>query len=143
MKDVVGSYTYFQNNDVIIARVTPCFENGKAGLANNLENGIGFGSSEFTVLRANRTILPKWIYYSVATEVFREFARVKMTGTGGLQRVPKEVFSDYKIPVPNLTEQQRIITGIEHEEMMINTNRELIQIYEQKTKDKIAEVWET
>ena len=90
LKDVVGSYTYFQNNDVLIARVTPCFENGKAGLASNLENGIGFGSSEYTVLRAKEITLPQWIYFNIANEVFRKFAKAKMTGTGGLQGFPKK-----------------------------------------------------
>jgi restriction endonuclease S subunit len=142
LKDVVGSYTYFQNNDVLIARVTPCFENGKAGLASNLENDIGFGSSEFTVLRAKEVTLPKWIYYNIATDIFREFAKVKMTGTGGLQRVPKQVFTDYEIPVPPLDVQQEIVAQIEKEQQLVDANKQLIQIYEQKIKEKIAEVWE-
>jgi type I restriction enzyme M protein len=143
LKDVVGSYTYFQNNDVLIARVTPCFENGKAGLASNLENGIGFGSSEYTVLRAKEITLPQWIYFNIANEVFRKFAKAKMTGTGGLQRVPKEVFADYQIPIPSLYVQQGIVVQIEKEQQLVSANKHLIQIYERKIKSKIAEVWET
>lgn len=139
LKDVLGSYTYFEDNDVIIARVTPCFENGKAGLASNLENGIGFGSSEFTILRANDTVLPQWIYFNVATDKFREFAKVKMTGTGGLQRVPKEVFISYRIPLPPFSIQQEIVAEIENYQKIIDGARQVVKNY--KPQIKINPEW--
>ena len=91
LKDVGASYTYFRDNDVLLAKVTPCFENGKAGVANGLRNGIGFGSSEFYVLRPTQIVLTEWIFLCVATATFRKWATPQMTGTGGLQRVPKTV----------------------------------------------------
>ena len=88
--DEIGtSYTYFRDDDVLLAKVTPCFENGKAGIATGLSNGIGFGSSEYYVLRPERGAIPEWIYLSVATPTLRQWATPQMTGTGGLQRVPK------------------------------------------------------
>ncbi|MCX6259266.1 MAG: N-6 DNA methylase, partial [Bacteroidia bacterium] len=84
--DVFNGYTYFQNNDVLLARVTPCFENGKAGLAKNLKNGIGFGSSEYIIFRASANVLPYWIYLAITSDTFRRIGKSKMTGTGGLQR---------------------------------------------------------
>ena len=65
LSEVSASYTYFEDNDVLLAKVTPCFENGKAGIARGLLNGIGFGSSEFYVLRSNGQVLPEWVYFCV------------------------------------------------------------------------------
>ena len=89
LRDVGNSYTYFKDDDVVVAKVTPCFENGKAGVARQLSNGVGFGSSEFYVLRRKESVIPEWVYLCVATPEFREWAIPKMTGTGGLQRVPR------------------------------------------------------
>ncbi|MCK9304431.1 MAG: hypothetical protein M0P27_03430 [Bacteroidales bacterium] len=61
------SYTYFADNDVLLAKVTPCFENGKAVVANDLVNGIGFGSSELYVLRPTGDLIPQWVFMIVAT----------------------------------------------------------------------------
>jgi type I restriction enzyme M protein len=139
LKDVYSGYTYFQNNDVIIARVTPCFENGKSGIADNLENGIGFGSSEFTVIRAKENVLPEWIYLNVATDKFREYAKVKMTGTGGLQRVPNKVFAFYRIPLPPLDIQQEIVKEIEDYQNIIDGARQVVENY--KPRIEIDPEW--
>ena len=72
LSEVSASYTYFRNNEVLLAKVTPCFENGKAGIARGLLNGIGFGSSEFYVLRPDELALPEWIYFCVTHSQFRE-----------------------------------------------------------------------
>lgn len=106
--DVKKAYTHFQNGDVLIAKVTPCFENGKAGIATGLPNGIGAGSSEFCVFRpadgADRRYLLAWL----STEDFRRRATVAMTGSVGLKRVPKEVFLSEQVPLAPVPEQQRI-----------------------------------
>jgi len=138
---VFKGYTYFQNDDVLLAKVTPCFENGKASLANHLTNGIGFGSSEFYVFRASEKILPAWIFHNVTTDRFKNEGKLKMTGTGGLQRVPKDFIEHYKIPLPPLETQSQIVERIEKEQALVNANKELIAIFEQKIKDKIASVW--
>ena len=127
LRDVGASYTYFRDDDVLIAKVTPCFENGKAGIAKGLRNGIGFGSSEFYVLRPTKEVLPNWVFLCVATPAFRKWATPQMTGTGGLQRVPKSVMESYKIPLPALNTQQQLIAEIENEHAIIEANKKLIE----------------
>ena len=83
------SYTSFKNGDVLLAKVTPCFENGKAGIAQNLMNSIGFGSSEYYVLRPLEGLLAEWLCIFVSSPDFRRLAELQMTGTGELQRVPR------------------------------------------------------
>jgi len=139
--DVFQGYTYFRNGDVLLARVTPCFENGKAGIAKNLKNDIGFGSSEYYVFRPNQSILPMWIYLNVTPQSFRNAGVLQMTGTGGLQRVPKDFVEAYEIPLPDLATQQRIVTRIEREQALVQANRELISLFEEKIRARIARVW--
>ena len=141
LKEVGSSYTYFKDNDVLIAKVTPCFENGKAGIAKGLSNGIGFGSSEFYVLRPTEEVLPEWIFLCVANSAFRKWATPQMTGTGGLQRVPRRVVESYKIPLPTLTIQQQIVAEIESEQALVETNLELIERFEKKIRDAVGRVW--
>jgi len=113
LSEVSASYTYFEDNDVLLAKVTPCFENGKAGIARNLLNKIGFGSSEFYVLRPSDKVLPEWIYFCVMHPLFRNSATAQMTGTGGLQRVPRGYVEDFRIPLPPLAVQKEIVSEID------------------------------
>ncbi len=141
LSEVYKGYTYFRNHDVILAKVTPCFENGKSGIACNLTNNIGFGSSEFIVLRANTDILPQWIYYFVSSNKFIEEGKNNMSGTGGLRRLTKHFVENYLIPLPPLDTQKQIVAEIEKEQKMMEECKKLIAIHERKIKDKIAEVW--
>ena len=141
LQDVGSSYTYFRDDDVLIAKVTPCFENGKAGIAKDLSNGVGFGSSEFYVLRPTESVISQWIYLCVASPVFRNWATPQMTGTGGLQRVPRSVIENYKIPIPSPETQQAIIAEIEAEQALVATNRELIERFEKKIQSAVERVW--
>jgi restriction endonuclease S subunit len=84
---VMTGYTYFKDADVLLAKITPCFENGKAGIARDLLNGIGFGSTEFYVLRASDKILPEFLYYFVTRSDFRDEGAARMSGAAGQQRV--------------------------------------------------------
>lgn len=111
--DVRKGYTYFSENDVVFAKITPCMENGKSAIARNLINGIGFGSSEFHVLRAGPFVLPEWIHLFVRSLDFRSSAIKNMHGAAGQQRVPVEFLQDAEIPVPPLEEQRRIVARIE------------------------------
>ena len=140
LQDVGSSYTYFKDNDVLIAKVTPCFENGKAGIAKDLSNGIGFGSSEFYVLRPTESVISQWIYLCTATPAFRGWATLQMTGTGGLQRVPRSVIENYKIPLPPLATQQEIVAEIEAEQSLVAANRELMERMEGKIRAAIGRV---
>jgi len=140
--EVYKGYTYFRDEDVILAKVTPCFENGKSGVARNLTNGIGFGSSEYYVFRSSGKTLPEYIYYLISQQKFLDEGKTRMTGTGGLQRVPKDFVANYQIPLPPLEIQREIVGRIEAERQIVEGNRELIQIYEAKIKQVIARVWE-
>lgn len=141
LDEVVGSYTYFRDDDVLIAKVTPCFENGKGGIAKNLASGIGFGSSEFYVVRAGDQTVPRWLYHWLTTPDFRARATAKMTGTGGLQRVPRSVVEEEPIPVPPIETQQAIVAQIEGEKALVDANRELITRLEKEIEAAIARVW--
>ncbi len=109
LASVVGSYTYFADGDVLLAKITPCFENGKLGIAAGLSNGIGFGSSEFVVFRPCANLDKEFLYYYLSRADFRSEGAARMGGAVGQQRVPKEFVESYPIPVPPLPEQRRIV----------------------------------
>ena len=129
LSEVSGSYTYFADDDVLLARVTPCFENGKAGIARRLLNGVGFGSSEFIVLRCGEDILSEWMYFCVMHPLFRNWAIHQMTGTGGLQRVPRSSVEGFQIPLPPLEVQQEIVAEIEGYQKVIDGARAVVENY--------------
>ncbi len=106
---VAGGYTYFADGDVLMAKITPCFENGKLGIAVNLTNGIGFGSSEYIVFRPNESLNKEWLYYFLSRDAFKVEGAERMSGAVGHKRVPKEFIETYLIPLPTLAEQRRIV----------------------------------
>jgi len=109
LSNVRNGFSYFRENDVLFAKITPCMENGKGAIANNLVNGIGFGSTEFHVLRANQQqVLPEWIYFLLRQRSLREEARSHMTGTAGQKRVPKQFLETTMIPVPPIKTQKKL-----------------------------------
>jgi type I restriction enzyme M protein len=118
--DLGASYTYFADGDVLVAKVTPCFENGKAGVARGLTNGVGFGSSEFYVLRPTDRVLAEFVYFCVTSEIFRGPAIAQMTGTGGLQRVPRGYLEQFRIPLPPLEVQKELVAEIEGYQRVID-----------------------
>jgi type I restriction enzyme M protein len=132
LSDVKSGYTYFRSDDVILAKVTPCFENGKAGIARDLLNGIGFGSSEYYVLRTSDEVIPEYIFYSLKDGAFRKAAKASMTGTGGLQRIPKAFLESYVIPLPPLDVQKKIIDEINNKQNAIDNAREIIATLERE-----------
>ena len=111
--EVGKGYTHFQEGDVLFAKITPCMENGKMAVVPPLENGLGFGSTEFHVLRPYREISAQYIFYFVSSEHFRRSAQHNMTGAVGQRRVPPTYLANQYIPVPSPPEQHRIVTKIE------------------------------
>lgn len=103
-----GGYSYFKENDVLLAKMTPCFENGKSGIALNLKNGIGFGSTEFFVLRSNDKITPDWIYFIISSQKFLEEGKHSLVGTTGRRRLIKHYVETFEIPLPSIEEQRQI-----------------------------------
>jgi type I restriction enzyme M protein len=142
LKDVFTGFTYFKDGDVLLAKITPCFENGKAGIARNLKNGIGFGSTEYIVIRANTDIVyPEWIYYHINSTDFIEKGKKSMTGTAGQQRVDINFVKDYSIIVPSLKTQLQILDSIASEQELVNSSQRLIDVFTQKMQDRINEIW--
>lgn len=103
-----GGYSYFRDNDVLLAKMTPCFENGKSGVALNLKNGIGFGSTEFYVLRSGDKVLYNWIYFIISSDKFLEEGKHSLVGTTGRRRLIKNYVESFQIPLPPLAEQKQI-----------------------------------
>lgn len=134
LKEVKKGYTFFQKDDILFAKITPCMENGKGALVGDLKNNIGFGSTEFFVLRSNKDlILPKLLYYFIQSDKFREEAEKEMTGASGHRRVPKSFIETYEIPLPPLSEQQQIVAEIEKiEEKIIALEKEAAAIPQAK-----------
>lgn len=122
LNEVQNSYTYFSGEDVLFAKVTPCFENGKAGIPVNLINNIGFGSSELFVLRPNFQIINReYIYSFIRTNHFVSEAIKKLSGTSGLRRVPRTVVENFQIPVPPLELQEKFAARMEEIEAQKKT----------------------
>ena len=113
LKDACKGHTHFRENDILFARITPCMENGKSAVATKLINGIGFGSTEFIVIRPPRYILPKFIFHFIRQETFRYKAKAHFKSTVGQLRVPKEFVINAEIPLPPILEQHRIVEEIE------------------------------
>lgn len=112
--EVRKGYTYFAEGDVVFAKITPCMENGKSAIARNLMNGIGFGTTEFHVLRPGPSVISEWLHLFVRNKEFREEAKKNMQGAAGQQRVPAYFLREATLPVPPIDEQRRIVTRIEN-----------------------------
>lgn len=142
LSEVLSGFTYFKDNDILLAKITPCFENGKAAIARNLTNGIGFGSTEYIVIRANTSLVyPEWIFYHINTPEFIEGGKAFMTGTAGQQRVDINYIKQYLIPVPSLDEQKKILDQISYEQSLIEPSKQLIKVFTEKIETRIKEVW--
>jgi type I restriction enzyme M protein len=124
--EVYKGYTYFRNGDVLVAKVTPCFENGKSGIVAGLINGIGFGSSELHVIRPSEQILAGYVYPFVASQTFIQRAIPQMTGTGGLQRVPASFLQKLQVPLPPLDVQQQIVDELDGYQRIVDGAKQVI-----------------
>jgi type I restriction enzyme S subunit len=112
IEEVYDGYTYFRENDIIMAKVTPCYENGNIAIAKGLKNGIGFGTTEINVFRA-QAISTEFLYYRLQESHLMNYGVSHMTGVAGLQRVPTSYFSEFKFAVPGWREQKSIEAFLE------------------------------
>lgn len=131
-REVKTGFTYFYENDVLFAKITPCMENGKGAIARNLKNNIGFGSTEFHVLRPRKGISnSEWLYHLTALPVFRSSAEKYMTGSAGQKRVPASFFDKFLVPLPPLSLQDEfanIIRQIEEQKSLVKKAIEETQL---------------
>lgn len=121
-----GKYTYFGNNDLLIAKVTPCFENGNIAIAKNLLNGIGYGSSEIFVLRPNEKLISQYLFYLSQSRDFQNKACATMCGVGGLKRISPLFMRTYEVNIPNLKAQERMVNYLDTKLYEINTQVSLL-----------------
>jgi len=128
VNEVSKGYTYFTDGDVLFAKITPCMENGKCTIANNLKNGIGFGSTEFHVIRAGKDTLPKWVFYFLRQDHIRKSLQRRMTGSAGQQRVPKEAIAELLLPLPPLSEQKRMVAVLEKADRLRRLRRYALEL---------------
>lgn len=125
-------YTYFERGDVLLAKITPCFENGKAAVVDDLEHPIGFGSTEFHVLRADKERLnSEYLFYLLWSDQFRFLGRKVMKGAAGHKRVPAEFLSSFEIPLPRLEDQARIAYLLgKVDKLIVERKQQLCQLNE-------------
>lgn len=109
---VKKGFTHFAENDILIAKITPCFQNGKSCIARGLKSGYGAGTTELHVLRTIE-VLPQYLLIFVKSPRFLETCTKNMTGTAGQQRVPTDYLLNYLVPLPPLSEQRRIVAKVD------------------------------
>ena len=114
LSEVKNGFTNFQENDVVFAKITPCMENGKSAIIGKLKNDIGYGTTEFYVIRSSDRIINKFVYHLVRSSEFRSKAKANMSGAVGQQRVPKSFMQQYFIKLPLLPEQQEIVALLDN-----------------------------
>jgi type I restriction enzyme S subunit len=102
-------YTYFENDDILFAKITPCMQNGKHAIAKNLKNGIGFGSTEFHVIKPMEDVIPEWIHFYLRRKSYLLDAENSMQGTVGQQRLPEDYLKETIIPLPPIFVQKTIV----------------------------------
>ena len=123
--------TYFEHNDVLVAKITPCFENGKGACLDTLETKCGFGSTEFHILRAKKNAVPKYIFYQTQLPEFRNRLEAEMTGTAGQKRVPAQAIIDYPLPIYHSRDEQRAIADI-----LSDIDAEIVAIEQKRDKTR-------
>lgn len=152
--EIQKKYTNFKDGDVIFAKVTPCFENGKAAIVDGLPNGIGAGSSEFYVLRPNHQLVKNTIIFSlIKTFQFAQAGASSMTGAVGLRRVPRKFVENYRFSLPPLAEQQEIarqldilLAQVEHTQARLQRIPDILKRFRQSVladavNGKLTEEW--
>ena len=136
LANVSGGYTEFEDGDVVVAKITPCFENGKGALAKGLLNGAALGTTELHVLRAFPTLERRFLFYLTISAGYRETGEAEMYGAGGQKRVPPDFCKDFRTPLPPLPEQVAISDYLDREtariDALVAKKRELIEKLKEK-----------
>lgn len=141
IEEVCKGYNYFAENDLLLAKITPCFENGKMSIAKSLVNRIGFGSTEFIVLRAKEEVLIEWVYYYLRNSDFLEEGKELMTSGAGQQRIGVDFVAGYNIKLPSLEEQRKIIPKLEQNEKDKKFFFDFINRQEKEKKNLLNNIW--
>ncbi|WP_256122217.1 restriction endonuclease subunit S, partial [Tannerella forsythia] len=141
-KNIKKGFSHFQNGDIGIAKISPCFENMKSVIFNNLPNGLGAGTTELTILRGI-LIDVKFYLYLFKTSWYISQGTKYFKGVVGQQRVNKAIFTTLEVPLPPLAEQQRIVSEIERWSVLIDTieqGKENLETSIKQAKSKILDL---
>lgn len=135
IEEVYNGYTYFKEEDLVLAKVTPCFENGNIAVMQNIENGIGFGTTELHVLRSKKQQNIYFYFYLAQSAPFKQQGVSTMYGVGGLKRIPNEFILNYKFGMPPLKEQNEIADFLNLKCKEIENTKQLIKQQIEKLKE--------
>ena len=120
LAEVQSGYSRFKDGDVVIAKITPCFENGKGALIRDTRTGYGYGTTELHVITPGPDLDGRFLYYATAQPAFRRLGEAAMTGAAGQQRVPEDFVRDFRIAVPTLSQQRAIADYLDRETARID-----------------------
>lgn len=137
IEEVYTGYTYFKDGDVVIAKITPCFENGKCAIATGLKNGVGFGTTELHVVRADRKYsIPEFLFYYAVSHKFNKMGEAEMYGAGGQKRVPDAYVRNERLSLPPIDEQRAIAAFLDRKtaqiDSLIEKKRRMIELLKEK-----------
>lgn len=142
LEEVKFGYTQLFDGNVVIAKITPCFENGKGALIQNLLNGVGFGTTELHVLNPGPQLEGRFLYYVTSSQPFRSLGEAVMTGAAGQKRVPEEFVHNYRIYAPPLPQQRAIADYLDREtaklDALIAAKERLLGLLAEKRRALIA-----
>lgn len=144
LSEVESGYTYFREDDVAIAKITPCFENGKGAVMRGLTGGAGFGTTELIVVRPNKVDVSSEYLHLIFTSIpFRQHGEASMYGAGGQKRVPDDFVRDFELPLPPIWEQSAIAKFLNYETAkicaLIDEQEKLISLLSEKRSAVIFE----
>lgn len=134
--EIGAGYTEFQDGDVVVAKITPCFENGKGALAAGLTNGVALGTTELHVLRSLSELDRRFLFYLTISSVYRAAGESEMYGAGGQKRVPTKFIKDFRTPIPSIPEQRAIAELLDRQtatlDSLMTRRRALIEKLQEK-----------
>jgi type I restriction enzyme S subunit len=128
LHEVNKGYTSFCQGDVLLAKITPCFENGKAAVVEHLASSVGFGSTEFHILRPSSEIDARFLFHLIWNPRFRRLGATRMTGSAGQKRVPTAFLAEYEFRLPKLAEQKRIAAILDKADSLRRKRQEAIRL---------------
>ena len=141
-EEVIKGFSSFREGDILMAKITPCMENGKGGIAKGLCNGIGYGSTEFHVIRPTSPLVrTEWIYYYTTYPRFRKLCEQNMTGSAGQKRVPKSYLLSRHIPVPDLNTQDNVIHSLHSLRSIIELRNSQLAKLDELVKCRFVEMF--
>lgn len=141
VSELGNGYTYFERGDVLLAKITPCFENGKAARTDLLKRPFGFGSSEFHVLRTSKEVSADYLFHALWNVRFRASGMSNMTGSAGQKRVPVDFLRRHTIPLPPLEEQRRIAAILDKADALRRKRKRALTLLDGLTQSIFLEMF--